>query len=287
MKIAVLSDIHGNLPALTAVADHIARWQPNQVVVNGDIVNRGPLPRPCWQFVQERQTREGWLATRGNHEDYVAAHAHALPNPADPLFQINYLSYWTFQQLNGEVETLANLPDSLTLAGANGPRPSGSQVRICHASMRGNRDGVWPFTSDEAVREQMGGREGAAGTAVFVTGHTHQSFIRRVGDTLVVNAGSAGQHGYGETRATYAQLTWRQGVWRAEIVYVPYDMAQTERDFHESGYLAEAGAVARLIFHEWRLAAPILYDWIRQYQSGVLAGEVALDASVATFLAHI
>lgn len=41
MKIAILSDIHGNLPALQTVADDIARWQPDQVIVNGDIVNRG------------------------------------------------------------------------------------------------------------------------------------------------------------------------------------------------------------------------------------------------------
>lgn len=280
MKIAVLSDIHGNLPALTAVAQHIAHWQPDQVVVNGDIVNRGPLPRQCWQFVQERQAADGWLVTKGNHEDYVTAHLGQAPDFTDPLFQIQRLSYWTFQQMNGDVAPLANLPDSITLVG-----PDGSQVRICHASCRGNRDGIWPFTSDEAVREQIGscGRD----TAVFVTGHIHQSFIRQVDDTLVINAGSAGQHCFGESRATYAQLTWHKGKWQAKIAYVPYDMAQTERDFHESGYLDEAGGVARLIFHEWRLATPILYHWIHQYQDGVLTGAVDLESSVAALLTEI
>ncbi|NJN55107.1 MAG: metallophosphoesterase, partial [Anaerolineae bacterium] len=52
MKIAVLSDIHGNLPALRAVAEHVAQWQPDAVVVDGDTVNRGPQSLLCWQTVQ-------------------------------------------------------------------------------------------------------------------------------------------------------------------------------------------------------------------------------------------
>jgi len=276
MKLAVLSDIHGNLPALTAVADHIARWRPDQVIVNGDIVNRGPLPRECWQFIQKKQAQAGWLVTRGNHEEYVAAHNQPGCTVNGLQFEINYLSYWTYQRLNGEVHKLPALPDSVTLAG-----PDRSIVPIYHASIRGSRDGIWPFTAEETVREQIG-----RGTAVFVTGHIHQSFIRRVDGALVVNAGSAGQHCYGEFRATYARLTWRDSGWQAEIARIPYDMAQTNRDFHTSGYLAEAGAVARLIYHEWRLARPVLYDWIRPYQAGVLAGEIDLETSVAEFLAR-
>ena len=55
MKIAVLADIHGNMPALERVAAHIESWEADQVIVAGDVVNRGPLPRTCLQFVEERQ----------------------------------------------------------------------------------------------------------------------------------------------------------------------------------------------------------------------------------------
>ena len=47
MKIAVLADIHGNLPALEAVAAHVEAWQPDRVIVAGDLVNRGPRPLEC------------------------------------------------------------------------------------------------------------------------------------------------------------------------------------------------------------------------------------------------
>ena len=67
MQIAVLSDIHGNLPALEAVAADLERLDPDLVFVAGDFQNRGPNPREVTQFVAE----SGWTLLRGNHEDYV------------------------------------------------------------------------------------------------------------------------------------------------------------------------------------------------------------------------
>jgi len=60
MKIAILSDIHGNLPALQTVADHLEAWQPNYIFVNGDVVNRGPNPAACLRFVEQKQRDNGW-----------------------------------------------------------------------------------------------------------------------------------------------------------------------------------------------------------------------------------
>ena len=71
MKLAVLADIHANLPALHSVASHIEAWQPDGVVLAGDVVNRGPRPLECLRFVQEKQRAAGWGVVRGNHEEYV------------------------------------------------------------------------------------------------------------------------------------------------------------------------------------------------------------------------
>ena len=75
MKIAVLADIHGNMPALERVTTHIEAWGADQVIVAGDVVNRGPQPRTCLQFVEDKQQSAGWQVVRGNHEDYVLVHA--------------------------------------------------------------------------------------------------------------------------------------------------------------------------------------------------------------------
>ena len=71
MKIAALSDIHGNLPALEIVTTNIEQWQPDFVIVGGDIINRGPLSRDCLEWTLAREGRDGWQLVRGNHEDYV------------------------------------------------------------------------------------------------------------------------------------------------------------------------------------------------------------------------
>ena len=72
MKLAVIADIHANLPALRAVLDHVDAWQPDAVVVAGDIVNRG-LGAECLRLVLERQRLAGWRLVLGNHEEYVIA----------------------------------------------------------------------------------------------------------------------------------------------------------------------------------------------------------------------
>ena len=66
MKIALLSDIHGNLPALHAVSEHLETWQPDQVIINGDIINRGPCSLETWQFVQQKAQENDWILLKGN-----------------------------------------------------------------------------------------------------------------------------------------------------------------------------------------------------------------------------
>ncbi len=103
MKLAVLSDIHGNWPALQAVVADIDAWQPDQVLVNGDIVNDGPSSPACWAYIAGRQATDGWHVLRGNHEEYVAG--WLAPEPSvlrpGPAYDLTRISRWTFDQLNG------------------------------------------------------------------------------------------------------------------------------------------------------------------------------------------
>ncbi|HFE38419.1 MAG TPA: metallophosphoesterase, partial [Gammaproteobacteria bacterium] len=69
MKIAVLSDIHGNVPALYAVLEDILRWRPDKIIVNGDIVNRGPCSKSVLEII-DTEIPHGILLT-GNHETFV------------------------------------------------------------------------------------------------------------------------------------------------------------------------------------------------------------------------
>ncbi len=287
MKVAILSDIHGNLPALQTVTAHIEAWRPDEVIVNGDIVNRGPKPVECWAWVQGRRRDAGWRITRGNHEDYVVRHGSVVPDAEHVGIRakINMSSLWTFNQFGGSVADLAALPDVVRLYGDNG-----RELRITHASMRGNQDCIWPAqhdvcptSSDDAIRQQIGDPP----PALFVTSHIHFANRRRVDDTLIVNSGSAGCHCYSDPRATYVQATFRNGEWEAEIIRLPYDMAQMEQDYYDSGFLQEGGAASYLIFQEWKTALPILPQWRAHYEGEVLAGRMELETAVFEFLTSV
>jgi hypothetical protein len=114
---------------------------------------------------------------------------------------------------------------------------------------------------------------------------TETAYVKQVDNTILVNTGSAGQHCYGETRASYAQVVWQNGRWHAETIYLNYDMAATERAFYQSGFMNETGPIAHLIFQEWKTAQTILPDWRNQYMQAVLGNEIDLETSVINTLA--
>ena len=275
MKIALLSDIHGNLSALETVAAHIDAWQPDHVIVNGDVVNRGPQPRECLALVQQRQ-QDGWAVLRGNHEEYVLKHTHPTPDADHTGIRasINQNSRWTYQQLAGEVEKLADLPVAVQRFA-----PDGSELWATHASRRGSSDGIYPFYTSQPVPAQI-----APATAVFATAHIHFAYTWQVGKTLVVNSGSVGQLCFGDTRASYAQVVWQAGQWRAKIMRLTYDRTATQRAFFASGFMTETGPIAQIIFHEWRTAVPLLPPWRARYETAVLSGHITLEASVQALL---
>lgn len=304
MKLAVLADIHSNLPALQAVLDHIDAWRPDAVVVAGDVVNRGPRPVECLELVMQRVQREGWLLVRGNHEDYVLT--HVVPDPSlRPIEREVYQnSYWTYVALGVQVAGgLADWPLAVSLQA-----PDGSEVRVTHASMRGNRDGIFPWTTDEVLREQMGHPP----ALLFCVGHTHRPLARTLDGRLIVNVGAAGLPFDGDPRASYGQFTWRHGDgqggggrqstgrqgadqqgagqhggWQAEIVRLDYDRTVAEADFAASGFLDEGGPLSLLILEELRHARSYIGEWVNAYWDAVMAGEVSIEESVRRFLAEV
>ena len=275
MKLAVLADIHSNWQALQVVADHIERWQPDRVVVAGDVINRGPRPVECLDFVLNMQRERGWLLVLGNHEEYVIHHAHPGEPIAGPWVQIWGASRWTYEKLQCDVSALEAMPFQQSWQILDG-----SEVRVVHASMRGTRDGIFRETPDAVLRRKI-----APAPKLFVVGHTHKPLARTIDGTLVVNVGAAGLPFDLDPRACYAQLTWRAGRWAAQIVRLEYDRAQADRDYDETGFMDEAGPVALLIRDELAQARSNLFEWTRDYEMAVVSGQMTMAESVQRFLA--
>jgi len=273
MKVAVLSDIHGNLPALRAVVADIDHWQPDLVVVDGDIINRGPLSGDCLEVVLERQTADGWQLLRGNHEEFVLDCADPDRPRAGPAFEMTRFAHFALAQVADYVPSLRTMPDVFERAG-----PNGDLLRVVHASMRSNRDGVYPMTTDEELRRQI-----APAPAVFVTGHTHRPLVRHIDHSMVVNIGSVGASFDEDRRASYGRFEWN-GAWSLEVVRLDYDYAQIERDYISSGFLADGGALAQLMLVELRKARGLIFRWTSRYEDAVMTGRMTLEESVRQLL---
>jgi putative phosphoesterase len=277
VKVAVLADIHGNLPALLTVGADIEEWQPDVVIVAGDVVNRGPRPRECLHFVQEREQRDEWLVVRGNHEDYVLSQARPDKLRSGPEYEISLNSLWTYRKLDGEMSALEKMPFQISIPGL-----LEEEIRIVHASMLGNRKGIYPESTATELRQKI-----APPPAVLAAGHTHRPFIRQIDETLVVNVGSVGMPFDGDDRAAYGRFIKQHGKWKSQIVRLNYDRTQTERDFFETGFIPHAGDLARIMLLEFRLARSFFFAWVQQYQPLVLSGKLSVAESVNQFLAEI
>lgn len=252
MRIAVISDIHGNLPALRAVLADLARRGIDHLVVNGDLVNRGP---DSVAVMQELLPREQTTFLLGNHEDLLKLWQDRSPKLppewfADPFW---LSTAWNAEQMDeaGLLDVpqgwpLAEVLDVQRLGGADLP-----PVLIAHGTPDDYREGL----SDRMAVERF--LEVAAGHAVVVGSHIHRPVAVQVGESWLLNTGAVGVSADGDPRAAYLLLTARAGQWQPEIIRVDYDREASVRRFAESGYLATG--LSAEIFSQELLTARSLY----------------------------
>ena len=270
MKIAVLSDIHGNLPALDAVLEDIAVWHPDEVILNGDLVSRGPYSLHCLERLRAALPQARLLA--GNHEEYVVEAHREVPERGTPQFELTRFARFAAGQLGeGVLADLEGWADHLDLTDLEG----GSGVHVTHGSRLGNRVGISASVPDEDLPARLGDPRD-----LFIASHTHRPLLRRYRDTLIVNVGSVGTPMDGDHRASYGRLTFHGGRWSADIRRVAYDRARTEQDFFDSGFMASGGRFAEIILAEFREARILAGIWMRNYHRAVMEGEITLDRAI-------
>lgn len=249
MRIAILADLHGNVPATDAVLADLARQGADEVLVGGDLVGRGPQG----SAVVQRIRATGWRSVRGNHEDYMLDF-RAGRVPADWLFTAEWsAARWMASELSPEeAEYIGALPFSLTSAVAPG-------LRLVHGSPRSAHEGIGSWTSERDLTAHLALVE----EGLLVCAHTHRPMVRRLPGGMVVNVGSVGLPFNGDTRAQYALFERTAGGWEVELRGVAYDLAETLEIYESSGFLAAGGATARLLKLELENARPFLVPFLK------------------------
>ena len=252
MRVAILADIHGNLPALEAVLDDVERHRVERLVVNGDLVNRAPEGAA----VVRRLLALGAELTLGNHDDLMRALVEADPSVpdafhSDPFWEANR---WCARELEaaGLVSALASAPMTVRIAARNAPT-----VLVSHGSPRHFREGFGRYLSDAVLSEiaQMHPAD------VYVGSHTHQPMRKRWGRLTVLNTGAVGVPFNRDGRAQYLLLELVDGAWQATFRRVAYDLDAALSSFERGDYLERGGLLARLFRDEIRDARSYLVPY--------------------------
>lgn len=217
MRIAVFSDIHGNLTALEAVLDDIARQQTDAVYCLGDLVGYAPFPNEVTQRIRGARIP----TIMGNYDDGVGFDRDecgcAYRDPDEKRRGEESLA-WTKQYVTSENKAfLRTLVAELRLTA------EGKRVLLVHGSPRKMNEYLFEDRPESSFRHIAE----AANADVIVFGHTHKPYTRTVNDVLFVNVGSVGKPKDGDWRACYAILDVQTSSVDVRFVRLEYDVRAT------------------------------------------------------------
>jgi predicted phosphodiesterase len=222
VKLALLSDIHANLPALEAVlADMDARRLPATYHL-GDLVGYAPWPDETVALLRDR----GITGIAGNYDSTVATdYRHCGCKYEDPRQEeLSHLSYeWTREHTSEATKRfLAQLPFRMDVR-PNGGHSPGPTVVLVHGTPTLNTL-YWTEDRSDSFCLKMAAAAGARKGDVICFGHTHKPWHREIEGIHFVNTGSAGRPKDGDWRAGYVILDIGDRGPGVEFVRVEYDL---------------------------------------------------------------
>lgn len=213
MRIAVISDIHGNLYSLIRVLEDIDSQQVDSIVCLGDLVGYGPHPNEVISLIKRRNI----LCIKGNYDASVVDNAYTFIRDTN----INTFSLpWTVDELRvANRYFLDNLPNSITIEAC------GKTIKFVHGSHRKINEYLTNDYEklDEVIDEFTGD--------ILVCAHTHIPYIKEFGSKLLINDGSVGKPKNGTPDSTYVILDiFNNATPKATIRSVKYEYKKTMKD---------------------------------------------------------
>jgi predicted phosphodiesterase len=192
VRIAVVSDTHGDLVALHAVLADLERQDGiDETLLAGDLAQGGPQPAGVIDEIRGR----GWRSARGNSDDFLVRIARGKPHDEHEPAALVTHGEWSAARLGAErIEFLSTLPFSLELDGL----PCGRLV-IVHSTPWSNEEVVLPDAPDHVAGRVVE----AAGARLVAYGHIHTPYQRRVGDAVLLSVGAVSGSNDADPRPAY------------------------------------------------------------------------------------
>jgi putative phosphoesterase len=224
-RVAVITDIHANLPALEATLAWIDGQGVEDVYCGGDLVGYGPRPNEVCSLIAER----GIPTIYGNYDWAIARDEEdcgcAYIDEHDK--EIGQLSVdWTLEHTDRESKDfMRELPFDLRF------ELGGRRVRLVHGSPRKVNEYLFDYKPAKTFERIAA----SADCDVLVFGHTHKPWVREYGGVLFVNCGSVGKPKDGDARAAFAALSMNGDGLEVEIRRVNYPAAEVALEMREVG----------------------------------------------------
>jgi predicted phosphodiesterase len=224
-RVAVITDVHANLPALEAVLERIGRLGVDATYCGGDLVGYGPHPDEACALVRERAIP----TIHGNYDFAIARDLEdcgcAYVTPHDRELGQRSVDWTLAHTGQAAKDFLRALPFDLRFA------VGGREVHLVHGSPRKVNEYLFEDKPARLYERLAAAESGAA----LVFGHTHKPWVHEFGGVRFVNCGSAGKPKDGDPRAAFAVLDATRGELEVTIERVPYDTDAVARDVAASG----------------------------------------------------
>ena len=183
MKIAIISDIHGNLEALKATIKDMEKKQVDQIICLGDTIAKGIHPHECIKLIKEKCD----IVIQGNTDEYFSKkHENISELPEQEQKRIKWNQSLITQE---DREYLSNLPFSHEFY------ISGSLVRLFHATNKANNKAVLNIDDIETKYEMFLPTKNTNSNKiadVVIYGHIHHQYMDKIYNKTLINAGSVG-----------------------------------------------------------------------------------------------
>ncbi|HEU0292283.1 MAG TPA: metallophosphoesterase family protein [Anaerolineales bacterium] len=244
MRIAVISDMHGNYVAFEAVEKDIQAQRIDQIVCLGDAIQGGPQPAA----VVQRLRRLGCPVVMGNADAWLLSGTETADEgiPPERLKKMGEIRLWSLSQLTDQDRSfIASFQPTITI-----PLEGNLSLLCFHGSPVSFDDVIPPAAPEEDFQKFLG----AHSDHILTGGHTHAQQIRRNGDLFFFNPGSVGlaySHNqpddqfHADPWAEYAILSVENGRSSLEFRRAPFDVNELIRVYRESGRPFAEEAIAQ------------------------------------------